>query len=209
MRTKIKNSIIAGITAAMLLTTTACEGLKASIASIKGELVGNNYNVEFYDNSGEQILSMIGEKIGIAGNIVDEMSINSDGNIVKTKTLSSVIDITIDGHQVEQVGNSVIFASKNLNKLVDFDLPETIQTTGGGTINLIDKTINDYKNYFGTPKVVVISSQLGVPICAYGGSSVYWEVPDDLPKTTYLSIDGNPLYLHRVNYIILDTALVK
>lgn len=74
---------------------------------------------------------------------------------------------------------------------------------------MIDKVINDYKNYFGTPKVVVISSQLGVPICAYGGKSVYWEIPDDLPKTTYLSIDGNPLYLHRVNYIILDTTLIK
>ena len=61
----------------------------------------------------------------------------------------------------------------------------------------------------GTPKVVVISSQLGIPIAVYGGEDVYYEIPDDLPKMTKLSIDGKALYIHRANYIIIDTAMIK
>ena len=50
---------------------------------------------------------------------------------------------------------------------------------------------------------------MGVPICAYGGNSVYWEIPDDLPKTTKLMIDGKPLYIHRANYVMMDVGLLN
>ena len=52
------------------------------------------------------------------------------------------------------------------------------------------RVVNKYKNYFGKSEVVVIQSQLGVPICAYSGEKGYWEIPDDLPKMTKLMIDG-------------------
>ena len=51
-------------------------------------------------------------------------------------------------------------------------------------------------------------SQLGNPIVAYGGNDVYWEIPDNLPKTTKLIIDDKALYIHRANYILIDTELV-
>ena len=51
-------------------------------------------------------------------------------------------------------------------------------------------------------------SGLGIPICAYSGDDVYWEVRNDLPKTTKLMIDGKALYLHRANFLILDTSLL-
>ena len=71
------------------------------------------------------------------------------------------------------------------------------------------RNINNIKNTLGTSKVVVIQSQMGVPICAYGGNDVYWEIPEDLPKTTKLMIDGKPLYIHRANYVMLDTELLE
>lgn len=52
--------------------------------------------------------------------------------------------------------------------------------------------------------IVVISSQLGVPIAVYQGNSVGYEIPDDLPKFTKLTIDGKALYIHRANYMIID-----
>lgn len=74
----------------------------------------------------------------------------------------------------------------------------------------MDRNINEIKNLIGTPKVVVISSQLGVPIAVYGGGEkVYYEIPDDLPKMTKLNIDGKALYIHRANYIIIDTNMIK
>ena len=62
---------------------------------------------------------------------------------------------------------------------------------------------------FGNGQVVVIQSQLGVPICAYSGNNVYWEVREDLPKTTKLMIDGHALYIHRANFQIIDKELLQ
>ena len=56
--------------------------------------------------------------------------------------------------------------------------------------------------------VVVIKSQTGAPIYVFSGRSVYWEIPDDLPKFTKLSIDGKPLYIHRANFQIIDAKLL-
>lgn len=69
--------------------------------------------------------------------------------------------------------------------------------------------MNDYKNFFGKGQVVVIQSQLRVPVCVYSGDDVYWEVRDDLPKTTKLMIDGKALYIHRANFQIIDKALIN
>ncbi len=82
--------------------------------------------------------------------------------------------MTIDGNQVAQTGNTIIFAEDGLKKLEDFNLPDNITTDGGGTINIFDRNINEIKNLLGTPKIVVICSQLGVPIAVYGGKSVYF-----------------------------------
>lgn len=95
-----------------------------------------------------------------------------------------------------------------LTKLEDFALQSTEISTSGGSINLLDRKINKLQNLIGTPKIVIVCSQLGIPIAVYGGNSVYWEVPDDLPKTTKLNIDGKALYIHRANYILLDSSII-
>ena len=56
---------------------------------------------------------------------------------------------------------------------------------------------------------MVIHSQLGDPICAYSGDKVYWEVCEDLPKTTKLMVDGKALYIHRANFQIIDKELLQ
>ncbi len=50
---------------------------------------------------------------------------------------------------------------------------------------------------------------MGIPLAVYQGKNVYVTVPDDLPKMTRLNIDGKSLYIHRANYIILDTKMMK
>lgn len=72
----------------------------------------------------------------------------------------------------------------------------------------IANIVNEYKNAFGKPVVVVIQSQLGNPICAFSGNDVYWEVCEDLPKTTKLMIDGHALYIHRANFQLIDKDLL-
>lgn len=187
---------------------TGCSWFSSKIKDLKGELIGNSFDVSIYDNFGNNVLNIDADKVQVDENIVRVMSVNSDGTYSETYEMSSVLSHTIDGDNMEQVGNSVIYAEDGIKKLVDFELPTDIQTSGG-SINIIDRNINDIKNKLGTSKVIVVSSQLGVPIAVYGGKKVYYEIPDDLPKMTKVNIDGKALYLHRVNYIIIDTDMIK
>lgn len=193
----------------LLISLTGCEMMSSQLKDLKGELVGNRFAINLYDNFGNNVLTMEGEKVGIEANYVKTYSVDKEGNKTTNSELSSVITITIDGNQLAETGNTAIFAEEGLQKLKDFSLPDHITTNGGGTLNIFDRDINKIKNMIGTPKVVVICSQLGIPLAVYGGESVYWEIPSDLPKTTKLSIDGRALYIHRANYILLDSDLIK
>ena len=96
---------------------------------------------------------------------VEAASVDEDGNAT-----SSVLKITADGKDIEQVGNTMIFAETGLDEVEGYTLPRDIQTSGG-TINLVDSAINDIKSKIGKSRVVVVSSQLGVPIAVYQGNS--------------------------------------
>lgn len=208
MKSKRKYFMALLLVVAVVFNMTGCAWLDSKIADMKGELIGNSFDVSIYDNFGTNILNIHGDKVQVNNNVVEVKSVDSSGNWSTTYEMSSVTSNTIDGSNMEQVGNTVIYAERGLNKITDFELPTDI-TTSGGTFNLLDRNINDIKNIIGTSKVVVISSQLGVPIAVYGGEKVYYEIPDDLPKFTKLSIDGKALYINRANYIILDTKMIE
>lgn len=202
-------SILVVTTIATLIS--GCGVFDSELNNLKGSLKGVSYTAEFYDNYGAKFLNVSGENIDIDGNIVEEIGVDSDGSLTTTYSLSSVITITIDGKQMSSCGNTVIFAESGLKPDVDFSLSDIDSKSNGGLTDLtsVAKVVNKYKNYFGKPQVVVIQSQLGVPICAYSGTNVYWDIPDDLPKMTKLMIDGKALYIHRANFEIIDRNLIQ
>lgn len=193
--------------AAVAGVVTGCAFLSNTEKNIEGSLIGLHFNIGFYDNYGENILNLQGSKVSLKSNYVKTKSIDSDGSSGTTWEPSSVVTITIDGSQVAQTGNTVIFAEDGIKELENFEMPQNI-TTSGGSVAFIDRNINDIKNVLGTPKIIVVCSQLGSPIAVYGGSDVYWDVPSDLPKTTKLNIDGKALYIHRANYILFDSDII-
>ena len=185
-----------------MIMITGCSFLQDKYKEFKGELIGNDFDISTYDNYGNNIVNMSGDRISISGNEV------TDYNGSTGSSLSSVITMTIDGYNFEQTGNTVVFAEKGLNKLKDFEMPTDIHTSSQ-TMTFFERNLNKIKNMLGTSKVVVICSQLGFPIAVYGGEQVYWTIPDDLPKMTRLNIDGKSLYIHRANYLMFDTALIE
>ena len=185
----MKKIITVLLSCIMLISLTGCAMFESKINDIKGNLVGNGYTIDTFDNYGKRVMTTTGDKINIQGNPVETTSYDSDGSIITGYELSSVITITIDGQEIESCGDTCIFTQKGLEPNVDF--------------------INKYKNYFGKSRVVVIKSQLGQPITAYSGDEVYWSVPKKLPKMTKLMIDGKALYIHRANYQIIDTSLLN
>lgn len=210
MRKKIVTAIL--VAALAVGSLSGCALLDNEVNELNGSITGNTYNASFYSNEGEKFMDMSGQKIDLASNIVKEQSYSSDGGWGYTHTLSSVVTVTIDGKEVESCGSTMIFSEKGLNPEVDFKSPEVINSTTDGSLGdnvIIASVVNKYKNYFGKSRVVVIQSQLGDPICAYSGDEVYWQVCQDLPKTTKLMIDGKALYIHRANFQIIDKSLLN
>lgn len=200
----------------MLVSTVFLSGCDIAawgnkLNNLSGNIKGNTYECQFYSNSGDLFMTAEGENINIRPNIVDEYSYSESGWMI-TETMSSVITITIDGNQMESCGSTVLFVEEGLEPDVDFKTEEmkvTSEANGIGDMTIVAETVNKYKNYFGKPTVVVIQSQLGDPICAFSGEDVYWEVCEDLPKTTKLMIDKKALYIHRANFQIIDKGLLN
>lgn len=174
------------------------------VKTTKGELIGQNFEISTYDDYANKTLTVTGSKI-----TVGLLENNSNFDSESTGYKSDVLEITVNGAQMFQVGNTVIFAEKGLDMVEDFEIPEEINTTSGGGLVPLDRFINDIKNKIGKDKTVIISSQMGIPIGVFQGNEVYVTVPDNLPKMTRLNIDGKSLYIHRANYIILDTDMMN
>ena len=187
-----------------------CAQMQSGVHDLHGSIIGNEYNIDIFDNSGIRTLKSHGKKIDIDNNIVEEKTYAADTDQwYTTKNLSSVITITIDGKQLISCGDTCIFYDKRLSPEYEFYLDQ-IESDSSGLLSstLISGKVNSIKNKFGKPMVVVIKSQMGAPIYAFSGNKVYWEIEEDLPRFTKLMIDGKALYIHRANFQIIDKALL-
>ena len=201
-------TVLATVAALSLFVFSGCAKLASAINDIKGSLIGNQYTIYTYDNFGNLVLETSGKKIDIAGNPVKNTSYDENGKVITGYELSSVITITIDGNEIESCGDTCIFVQKGLTPDVDFTTRQ-FKVQAVFDITSQSAKLNQYKNKFGKASVVVIKSQLGNPIMAFSGDSVYWEIPEDLPKMTKLMIDGKALYIHRANFQIIDKELIE
>jgi len=199
----------------LLLVTTlflsSCAEFKSDMQDLKGSITGCTYNCMFFDNHGGLFMTASGKNIDLESNVVKEPIYTEEG-WGYTETMSSVVTVTIDGHQMESCGSTMIFAQNDLTPDVEFEPITHIETEVNGSLKnwvSVAGLVNSVSNSFGKPVVVVIQSQLGDPICAYSGNEVYWKVCQDLPKTTKLMIDGKALYIHRANFQIIDKALLN
>lgn len=206
---QMRTAMITLLTMIVMVTLSGCALFDSKVNSLKGSITGNTYECQFYSNTGEKFMTAEGKNIDINSNVVKEKTY-SDGSWGYTNTLSSVLTITIDGSQMESCGSTILFVEKGLKPDVDYKLKDIQSDAQGvGDYTFVANVVNKYKNDFGKPVVVVIQSQLGDPICAYSGNNVYWEVCQDLPKTTKLMIDGKALYIHRANFEIIDKDLLS
>ena len=198
------------IFAVYCLSLTGCALINNEVDSLNGSITGNTYTASFYSNSGEKFMTAHGSRIDLNENIIKEKQY-VNGSWGYTKTLSSVITLTIDGREIESCGSTIIFAEDGLTPEVDFKNPDAISSVTDGSFaetTFVASIVNKYKNLFGKSRVIVIQSQLGNPICAFSGDKVYWEICEDLPKTTKLMVDGKALYIHRANFQIIDKELL-
>lgn len=190
-----------------LFLLSGCAFIRETTQQIKGELIGQKFTVSSYDNNGNLISQLTGDSITMA--TYNEQSYLD--SLEEKEIESSVIQITIDRHEVLSVGNTIIFAEKGLSQITDFGVSDALKNDSSNGLNIMawDKIANKWKNHMGKSRMIVIASQLGVPIAIYEGNNVRVTIPNDLPKTTRITIDGKSLYVHRANYQIIDINLLK
>lgn len=194
---KVSIILIAAIAALMAASMTSCGIVDTYIKQLKGELIGNDYNITEYDHYGNPVLRVSGDKIRM------------DAETDNAGEPTSYINITIDGFEWKHVGATLVFAQNGADMITDFALPEYIESNGDTSTGLmsVDRFINNYKNAFGRSEVVLVSSQNGVPIGLFRGDKCTVTIPDNLPKTTLIDIDGKLVYIHRGIVDIIPTGL--
>lgn len=179
------------------------------------------YEAMLYDNQGNNFLNFYGNEFQIIPNKVKQWGYDSEGRWSYWYETSSVVTIEVDGDYIQSCGSTVIFKDSRLNLL---DIPSELSTKEAeGEGYTVSDTGRPVGTYFGLTnwwygmkelgqhgsKVVIIQSQDGYNIGAVIGDDVTWGVAGKLPKTTKLIIDGMPMYLHRCNFTIIDSALLN
>lgn len=180
---------------------SGCAQLENLLNTAREKLVGSDFTITQYDHMGNPTMKIHGDSVSVG--LLENQS-NLD--IETTGFESEVLELTVDGNQVLTVGDTCVIAEEGLDIITDFsDINTDIDTADGLPAFIAgDRLVNDFRNSIGKNMVVVIKSQMGMPIGIYQGDEVYVTVPDSLPKTTQLTIDGKQLYIHRANYTIIE-----
>lgn len=194
-----KKRILAAVLAVVLLVAlTGCASIGSFFSKLRGELFGNDYDIRQYDNYGNLVFTIHGNRIAM------DCELDENGEV------SSYIDITIDGKSWMHVGSTLVFAQRGVDMITDFQIPADMENSGNSSgLIAIDRRVNEYANLFGKKLVVLVSSQNGTPIGLFQGNNCYTEIPGDLPKTTLIHIDGKLVYVHRANVDILPASMFK
>ena len=194
-RKKLTALVLAILT---VLALTGCAAIGAYFSQLKGELFGNDYTIRQYDDFGNLVFTVYGDRVTM------DCELDENGEV------SSYIDITIDGRSWKHVGSTLVFAQAGVDLITDFQLPENMGSDSASTgLMAVDRTINNYANFFGKDLVVLVSSQNGTPVALFQGDDCYTEIPGDLPKTPHIHIDGKLVYVHRANVDIIPAALFE
>ena len=114
-RSMITKIIVAAIIIFAIITgLTGCGAFESAMQDVKGSLIGDSYTVYFYDDYGAQFLTMEGDRIDMEGNYVLVDAHDPEMEDAQKMELSSVITITIDGHEVDTTGSTVIFEGSGI-----------------------------------------------------------------------------------------------
>lgn len=209
MNRKISKLMKVFLLVIVIIIFSGCSVIDHTATEIKGNISGNEFIIDTFDNNGNLTMKTSGKKITVKPNLIEELVYTDNGFQTKKKE-SQIITILIDDKEIQNCGDTCIFYDKEL--IPDYEyFVDDINSNSKNKITenpILSASINKIKNYIGKSRVVVIKSQLGNPIYVFSGENVYWEVDKNLPKFTKLLVDGKKIYIHRANFQIIDKTLI-
>lgn len=229
----MKKRIIAiALLIAMLASITGCSDTGITVSGsntaqaddVEGDPVEIVFEAAFYDNRGNNFISFQGNTFNIQPNRMKQWGYNTEGSYDSWYETSSVLTVTVDGYEMPTCGSTILFYDTRVNlnpvepdMLGTYGKPEhdgyEVTAANEGTIRdwfALRTWWYDYKEkgQHGK-KMVLIQSQDGYDIGIVVGDDVTWDIAEKLPKTTLLTIDDMPLYIHRCNFIVIPVELLE
>lgn len=194
-------ALILGI--GMLATSlSACEDAKDWSLSMRSRLGDLPLKISTYDANGQKIDQVKAKSVDIHTD--NEMSKKDDNG----NELSSVIDVDYGNHRMTHVGSTLI-AYEGLKNYEDEFTKHVNINDQQKAVPLLNTMYQDFKNsWYADAKVVMIRSQLGLPIAVFTGNRVSIH-NSNMKNATKFVIDGHRLFVYRADYTIYPMASIQ
>ncbi len=215
----------------MLMALTACSDTVTTVTA--GDTVdpetGDPQKVSvmaaFYDNRGNNFITFEADSFDIQPNRAKQWGYSTEGSYTSYYETSSVVTVKVDGEEMPTAGSTILFYDSRINlQPVDPDMLGTYGDPSGDGYEIRSADDGDFEDWFALrhwwydytgrstqkgSKLVFIQSQDGYDIGIVVGNDVDWDIAEKLPKTTLITVDGMPLYIHRCNFIVIPTKLLE
>ena len=188
-------------------------------------LPGGAYTVASYDAHGNMTVKASGDSVSFVmngGEYSWGASFNGGFKLFKKTPLTSVI---IDGKIIDSCGNTIALEEQGLVASCDYayfrlaarraaqgtvDMESAFDALYCDRHNCAGKlTLNDDVDFFDKKRICCVRSRDGVPIKAYAGDAITHREVRHIPETMEVLIDGKHLYIHRANFQIIDSELLR
>lgn len=201
MKLRKKLGMIFGI-GILALTLSSCSNIANWELSMRSKIGALPLTVSTYDSNGQKIDQIKAKSVNIHTD--KKMSQKDD----KGNEGSSVIDVDYGHNRMIHVGSTLI-AYEGLKNYQDVFSKHTNINDQNHAVPILNTMYQNFKNdWSGDSKVVMIRSQLGMPVAVFAGKNVSIH-KSDMKKSTQFVIDGHRLFVYRADYTVYPVASLK
>lgn len=198
-----KKLVLILLSCVFLLTLAGCSKFQNWELSLRSKVSGLPLTVSTYDAAGQKIDQIQAKSVDIHTD--KEMSQKDDSG----NENSSVIDVDYGNKRMTHVGSTLI-AYEGLKNYQDaYNKKHVNVSDQNKSVPFLNTMYQDFKNAWnGNDKIVMIRSQLGMPIAVFAGKHVSIH-KSDMKNTTQFVIDGHRLFAYRADYTIYPVSSLK
>lgn len=199
-----KKKLISLLSLSILSVTllSGCSNFENWELSMRSKIGALPLTVSTYDSNGQKIDQIKAKSVNIH---TDKKMSQKDSN---GNEKSSVIDIDYGHNRMIHVGSTLIAYEGLKNYEDEFNKHVNINDQNKA-VPLLNTMYQNFKNdWNGDAKVVMIRSQLGMPIAVFTGKNVSIH-KSDMKNATQFVIDGHRLVAYRADYTIYPIASLK
>lgn len=181
---------------------SGCSNLENWELSMRSKIGALPLTVSTYDSNGQKIDQIKAKSVNIH---TDNKMSQKDSN---GNEKSSVIDVDYGNNRMIHVGSTLIAYEGLKNYEDEFNKHVNINDQNR-SIPLLNTMYQNFKNdWNGDAKIVMIRSQLGMPIAVFAGKNVSIH-KSNMKNATQFVIDNHRLIAYRADYTIYPIASLK